>query len=120
MDYKIKNMVEFIKSLNDNQIEFMLEESATVDTLDKELIYLTCEMVKHTRTNDNKCVICHGDISEGSDASILTYGCIYGHNAEPVANGKCCSTCNQEKVLPARLEQIKNYTSGKNNYKHLC
>ena len=29
--------------------------------------------------------------------------CKYGHNAHPVNNGRCCSTCNDTFVIPARL-----------------
>jgi len=27
----------------------------------------------------------------------------YGNNARPVAEGRCCDTCNTTKVIPARL-----------------
>jgi len=30
------------------------------------------------------------------------------HNAEPISIGVCCNECNLEKVIPARLERIKN------------
>ena len=113
MKGKIKNMVDFINGLDDNQLEFLLEESGTQTTLDKELIYLTCEMVKSNRTNDTKCVICHGDLLEGFNSPISSYG--YGHNAEPIASGQCCSTCNQIKVIPARLEQFKSWAKNSNS-----
>lgn len=29
-----------------------------------------------------------------------------GHNAEPIAKGKCCEMCNQTRVIPERLKQI--------------
>ena len=29
-----------------------------------------------------------------------------GHNAEPVKNGRCCSECNDNVVIPARLAQF--------------
>lgn len=28
----------------------------------------------------------------------------YGHNADPVAEGKCCDICNFGKVIPARVQ----------------
>jgi hypothetical protein len=37
------------------------------------------------------CVICNQDI-EG-----------YGHNAQPVKDGRCCDVCNSTVVIPARL-----------------
>lgn len=33
--------------------------------------------------------------------SRMEFGC--GHNAWPVADGYCCSECNAEKVIPARM-----------------
>jgi hypothetical protein len=33
--------------------------------------------------------------------------CPYGHNPQPVMEGKCCSECNFTKVLPARIEMMK-------------
>ena len=30
----------------------------------------------------------------------------HGHNAEPIANGRCCDVCQDTKVLPARLDQM--------------
>lgn len=30
----------------------------------------------------------------------------YGHNADPVAVGKCCDSCNLEKVIPARVKAV--------------
>jgi len=29
-----------------------------------------------------------------------------GHNASPVTDGRCCTDCNLEKVIPARINQI--------------
>ncbi len=36
------------------------------------------------------CVICDGIINQ------------YGHNAEPVDKGRCCTICNETIVIPAR------------------
>lgn len=41
-----------------------------------------------------KCCLCKGEI-EGK----------YGHNAQPLADGRCCDTCNYTKVVPKRIEQ---------------
>jgi hypothetical protein len=46
------------------------------------------------------CSIC-GELNEewpGGD---------YGHNAEPVARGRCCDDCNESAVIPARIAQIQ-------------
>ena len=50
-----------------------------------------------------KCSICDEEIDDE-----------YGHNAEPVNNGRCCSFCNDRIVIPSRIlfiyknNQIKN------------
>lgn len=41
--------------------------------------------------NKMKCCIC-GKMFEG-----------FGHNAEPVKNGRCCDHCNYNVVLPTRI-----------------
>lgn len=49
-----------------------------------------------------KCCLCDNEIEvQGS-------GWGHGHNAEPlVEDGRCCDTCNSAKVIPARLENIR-------------
>ena len=42
-----------------------------------------------------KCVICGQEIKG------------HGHNAEPIAKGKCCDICNTYVVIPTRLDQYK-------------
>ena len=32
----------------------------------------------------------------------------HGHNAQPVANGRCCDVCQDTKVLPLRLDLMLN------------
>ena len=49
-----------------------------------------------------KCCICDEEI----DIQYLpdgTEGWKHGHNAEPVREGRCCSTCNDGVVLPVRI-----------------
>ena len=31
----------------------------------------------------------------------------FGHNAEPVAKGRCCEDCNYEVVIPYRLKHVR-------------
>lgn len=31
-----------------------------------------------------------------------------GHNAQPLAKGRCCALCNAIKVIPYRLDRIFN------------
>lgn len=40
------------------------------------------------------CVICKKEFTGWSN------------NAEPVAEGECCSKCNEELVIPARIEEM--------------
>lgn len=42
----------------------------------------------------SKCVIC-GELIVG-----------YGHNAVPVRDGRCCNSCNDSRVIPARLRAL--------------
>ena len=42
------------------------------------------------------CVICGGPIKLLGDTNP-------GHNADPVAAGRCCGMCNDTLVIPARL-----------------
>lgn len=44
--------------------------------------------------NSMKCVICKDEILG------------YSHNAEPVANGKCCERCNHNVVIPTRIKAV--------------
>lgn len=49
-----------------------------------------------------KCCICGKEIEKKKDAD----GHVYwdtGHNAMPIADGRCCDQCNDTKVIPARL-----------------
>ncbi len=52
-----------------------------------------------------KCVLCKEQI----DAQRTPFGEVVwegGHNAEPIKRGRCCSVCNETRVIPARLEQL--------------
>ena len=39
------------------------------------------------------CSICKDDIKD------------YGHNAQPINNGRCCDLCNSTFVIPFRIKQ---------------
>ena len=49
-----------------------------------------------------KCKICKGNIE-------IVNGYRDGHNANPVAKGRCCGDCNSTVVIKARLNQIEKY-----------
>tara|TARA_R100000654_G_scaffold15874_1_gene33661 strand:- start:120 stop:278 length:159 start_codon:yes stop_codon:yes gene_type:complete len=44
-----------------------------------------------------------------------------GHNAEPIADGRCCDRCNEDIVVPHRMADVltehKNYYKEDNNGK---
>jgi hypothetical protein len=44
---------------------------------------------------NNKCILCGKDNGE------------YGHNADPVAKGRCCEKCNITRVIPERMRITK-------------
>lgn len=48
------------------------------------------------KTNE-LCVICENEID------IQPNGWGGGHNAQPIAEGQCCTDCNNNIVTPARL-----------------
>ena len=48
-----------------------------------------------------KCIICSKKILPDPD------GWDGGHNAEPVANGRCCGVCNAVIVIQARLIEFQ-------------
>lgn len=43
-----------------------------------------------------KCCICGNEIEN------------YGNNAFPVKDGKCCDSCHETVVIPARMSKIRN------------
>jgi hypothetical protein len=56
------------------------------------------------------CVLCGSSI----DAQLMPNGSVWvhGHNACPVKEGRCCSSCNSEVVLPARLANLLMWARG--------
>ena len=53
-----------------------------------------------------ECVICNGQIEHKRSPDGKVYWTL-GNNAEPVAEGECCDSCNMNVVIPARLEHIE-------------
>mgnify|MGYP003153765424 CR=1 FL=1 len=54
----------------------------------------------------NECVICNGPI----EVQKTPEGKVFwdkGHNAMPVVEGRCCTSCNHSVVIPARLGKMK-------------
>jgi hypothetical protein len=48
-----------------------------------------------------ECSICHKPIEVEPGTNWA-----YGHNAQPVNDGRCCSDCNSNVVIPTRLKRI--------------
>ena len=59
-----------------------------------------------------KCSICDLDIG------VDVYGWDEGHNAEPF-DGRCCASCNDFVVVPARLQSIIGMSASKHTRKLL-
>lgn len=62
-------------------------------------------MSKVINMRDYVCCICDGYIEplRNNEGEVVWSG---GHNAEPVDEGRCCDTCNNEVVIPTRLAQM--------------
>lgn len=59
-----------------------------------------------------KCSICENDID------VDVYGWDQGHNADPF-DGRCCASCNEVVVIPARLHRLTDMTASKHTRKLL-
>lgn len=53
-----------------------------------------------------KCSICHGEIDILYHPKTGEVAWDQGHSAWPINDGKCCSKCNAEKVLPRRVKDV--------------
>jgi hypothetical protein len=60
------------------------------------------------RRNEMDCVICGGVIEPKRTPDGVVYW-TQGENAQPVADGRCCVTCNNEVVLPWRFVKAGRY-----------
>ena len=57
------------------------------------------------------CDICKGAIDHHKDKEGEVYW-TDGHNAEPlVENGRCCTKCNEDKVIPTRMLAMMGITN---------
>ena len=51
------------------------------------------------------CIICKGEIEPLKNAEGIVYW-TEGHNAEPIAEGRCCDRCNEDIVVPHRIADM--------------
>lgn len=58
------------------------------------------------------CSICQKPIEAHTDNNGEVYWA-HGHNAQPVNDGRCCDTCNDLIVIPARIQQMLNHEDQK-------
>jgi len=54
-----------------------------------------------TKTKPLICSICGDKITPE-----LLSGWAGGHNAQPINDGRCCASCNEVHVIPARLRRV--------------
>ena len=52
-----------------------------------------------------KCIICKQEIEKHYDNEGKVYWS-EGHNAEPIASGRCCDKCNDTQVIPIRIADM--------------
>ena len=50
-------------------------------------------------------IICKGEIEPLKNAEGIVYW-TEGHNAEPIAEGRCCDRCNEDIVVPHRIADM--------------
>lgn len=55
------------------------------------------------------CTLCDNKIDAQIDPKTGKAYWLKGHNAQPLSEGRCCTTCNTTKVIPARMSRIKSY-----------
>jgi hypothetical protein len=64
------------------------------------------------------CVLCNEEFDEHEKVHIgnMSFVSVGGHNPAPLAEeGRCCTSCNFKKVLPARLSNLdKELENGSN------
>ena len=53
-----------------------------------------------------QCSICSGPIDDHRHPKTGEVYWTEGHNAEPVNDGRCCTSCNASVVIPARINRI--------------
>ena len=53
-----------------------------------------------------KCSLCRDEIDKQVNPITGKVFWEDGHNAEPLSSGRCCSICNDTKVIPARIANI--------------
>ena len=55
------------------------------------------------------CILCGGEIEKKYNQKGVMYW-DQGENAQPLADGQCCGSCNREAVIPARILEFTQTT----------
>lgn len=78
------------------------ETTPAPDSSDYHILdnHILAEIFKYNMCTENAalCSICFSEIDTEPPSWI------YGHNAQPVNNGRCCAACNDNIVVPARIK----------------
>lgn len=53
-----------------------------------------------------KCSICSGPIDDHLHPETNEVYWTQGHNAQPINDGRCCSDCNKNVVVPRRIADV--------------
>ena len=67
--------------------------------------------------DEKKCSICGADYSNEG----MARGHGFGHNAQPINDGRCCDLCNETEVIPQRIINVMSQSRGdrlRSNTKH--
>jgi Zn-finger protein len=84
----------------------------------KEYLDISSEVIDELNKNrlmiKKYCILCFEDFYTKKDGSNDVM-----HNAHPLRKGaKCCSNCNQTKVIPARMKLLDKLSTKNKNKKH--
>tara|TARA_R110000796_G_scaffold215426_1_gene331421 strand:- start:857 stop:1039 length:183 start_codon:yes stop_codon:yes gene_type:complete len=52
------------------------------------------------------CSLCEGEIEQQFIPGTKKVFWSKGHNAAPLSEGRCCGSCNAQKVIPARISGL--------------
>lgn len=101
----VKEYLERLENYHDENISWHLENESDVDTLRQELINLGDEEFVQQVEEIILCCLC------GDKIEVQISGWKYGHNPSPLGkneNDRCCDSCNDSEVIPARLKLMFN------------
>lgn len=60
-----------------------------------------------SKTNEALCSLCRYSIKDDAKSQNIEWE--LGCNAEPLADGQCCESCDKERVIPVRMAFAFNH-----------